>query len=105
MSLYSTAAQFGCSQSTLLNPPAKLLSEKESPTSSSSLDHDKVTPELAVTPLLLWIVVLLASAMRVKVRLQWCARAWLAYHLYGKEDSLLSHFGFRPPPMFYPVLS
>lgn len=106
MSLYSMAAQFGCSKTNAINPPAKLLSEKERPIRASSLNHDNATPELAVSALLLWIVVFLASAMQVKIRVQWCSgRAWLAHHLHGSEDSLLCHFGFRPPPSFDPVLS
>ena len=105
MSLYSTVAQFGYSQTNPVTPPAKLLSEKERPTRTSSLDHDKATPELAVIPLLLCIVFVLASAAQVRIRLLSCrAHARLAHHLHGDEDSLLSHFGFRPPPG-YPVLS
>jgi hypothetical protein len=106
MSLYSMAAQFGSSQSKPINLPAKLLTEKERLPIPSSLDHDNALPELAVTPSLLWIVILLARAMQVKIRLQRSsACVCLAHHLYGNEDSLLSHFGFRPPPSFYPVLS
>lgn len=106
MSLYSLAAQFGCSQSNPINPPAKLLSEKERPTSPSSLDHGRAIPKLAVAPLLLWVAIFLAGAMQVKIRLQRSsARAWLAHHLYGNEDSLLSQFGFRPPPSFQSALS
>jgi|GEM_PF-2198967 len=106
MSLYSTVAQFGYSQANPVNPPAKLLSEKERPIRTSSLDHNKTTPELTVAPLLIWVFFVLTSAMQVRIRLQWCsARAWLAHHLHGNEDSLLSHFGFRPPPSIYLLLS
>ena len=99
VSLYSMAGEFCNLQSNPINPPAKLLSEKERPTRPISLDHDKAIPKPAVTPLFLWIVVFLASVMQVRIRLQRSrARAWLARHLCGNEDSLLSHFGFRPPP-------
>lgn len=104
MSLYFSAdsapAQFNCSQPTQMNPPAKLLTEKERPARPSSLDHDQATPKSAVMPLL-WAVVFLASATQVRIHLQSSrTRACLGRHLYGIENSILSSFGFRPPPSF-----
>lgn len=102
---YSTPAQFDCSPPNPVNPPAKLLSEKERPPRTSSLDHDKANPKLAVTPLL-WVAVFLASAIQVRIRLQRSGtRVCQAHHLYGIEDSVLGHFGFRPPPSFESALS
>jgi hypothetical protein len=102
---YATSVQFDRSQPNPVNPPAKLLSERERPPRLSTLDYCKAIPILAVTPLL-WTVVYLSSAMQVRIRVQRSrALARLARHLYGIDDSVLSHFGFRPPPSFESALS